>query len=145
MEWGPSESSASLSLSLDISFNDPIQIGCPVTRTLLWHHITLSTRPFDSTSFTCFNSTTHSGEEGIPATRCSANRHSATKTFSYHGRSATRRSATKTSIYQDIIHMEHLDNPLSNVHRCWLAMPLGAGFLHWVLACRTIEAKTTIG
>ena len=31
--------------------------------------------------------------------------------------------------------------PLSNVHRCWLAMPLGAGFLHWVLACRTIEKK----
>ena len=25
---------------------------------------------------------------------------------------------------------------------CWLAMPLGAGFLRWVLACRTIEKKT---
>ena len=29
--------------------------------------------------------------------------------------------------------------PLSNVHRCWLTMPLVAGFLRWVLACRTIE------
>ena len=36
------------------------------------------------------------------------------------------------------------DNPLSNVHRCWLAMPLGAGFLRWVLACRTIEKKTKV-
>ena len=33
---------------------------------------------------------------------------------------------------------------LSNVRRCWLAMPLGAGFLRWVLACRTIEKKTKI-
>ena len=26
-------------------------------------------------------------------------------------------------------------------HRCWLAMPLVSGFLHWVLACHTIEKK----
>ena len=32
--------------------------------------------------------------------------------------------------------------PLSNVFKCWLAMPLGAGFLSWVLARRTIEKKT---
>ena len=25
--------------------------------------------------------------------------------------------------------------------RCWLAMPLGAGILSWVLACLTIEKK----
>ena len=31
--------------------------------------------------------------------------------------------------------------PHSNVRKCWLAMPLGAGFLHWVLACRTKEKK----
>ena len=31
--------------------------------------------------------------------------------------------------------------PLSNVRMCWLAMPLGAGFLRWVLARRTIEQK----
>ena len=24
-------------------------------------------------------------------------------------------------------------------HRCWLAMPLGADILCWVLACRTLE------
>ena len=30
----------------------------------------------------------------------------------------------------------------SNVRKCWLAMPLGAGFLRWVLACHTIEKKT---
>ena len=34
-----------------------------------------------------------------------------------------------------------LANSLSNVRRCWLTMPLGAGFLRWVLACRTIEKK----
>ena len=34
-----------------------------------------------------------------------------------------------------------LTGTLSNVRRCWLAMPLGAGVLHWVLACRTIERK----
>ena len=28
-----------------------------------------------------------------------------------------------------------------NVCRCWLAMPLEAGFLSWVLACHTIEKK----
>ena len=33
---------------------------------------------------------------------------------------------------------------LSNVRRCWLAMPLLAGFLSWVLACRTIERKNEI-
>ena len=27
-----------------------------------------------------------------------------------------------------------LANTLSNVRRCWLAMPLGVGFLRWVLA-----------
>ena len=37
---------------------------------------------------------------------------------------------------------EHLTGTLSNVRRCWLAMPLGAGFLRWVLACHTIEKKT---
>ena len=26
---------------------------------------------------------------------------------------------------------------------CWLAMPLGAGFLRWVLACRTIKEEKT--
>ena len=31
--------------------------------------------------------------------------------------------------------------PLSNVCKCWLAMPLDASFLRWVLACRTIERK----
>ena len=29
----------------------------------------------------------------------------------------------------------------SNVRRCWLAMPLGAGILSWLLACRTIEEE----
>ena len=27
-----------------------------------------------------------------------------------------------------------LAKPVSNVRRCWLTMPLGAGFLRWVLA-----------
>ena len=31
-----------------------------------------------------------------------------------------------------------LTGTLSNVRGCWLAMPLGAGILRWVLACRTI-------
>ena len=31
--------------------------------------------------------------------------------------------------------------PLSNACRWWLAMPLGAAVLRWVLACRTIEKK----
>ena len=30
---------------------------------------------------------------------------------------------------------------LSNLLRCWLAMPLVAGFLRCLLACRTIEQK----
>ena len=32
---------------------------------------------------------------------------------------------------------------ISNVHKCWLAMPLGAGVLCccWLLACRTIEEE----
>ena len=31
------------------------------------------------------------------------------------------------------------------VRRCWLAMPLGAGILHWGLACHIIEEeKNTI-
>ena len=34
-----------------------------------------------------------------------------------------------------------LTNPISNVRRCWLAMPLGDGVLRWVLACHTIEKK----
>ena len=37
-----------------------------------------------------------------------------------------------------------LANPLSNVDRCWLAMPLVAGFLSWVLVCRTIEKKLKV-
>ena len=37
-----------------------------------------------------------------------------------------------------------LANPLSNVRRWWPAMPLGAGFLRWVLACRTIEKKSNL-
>ena len=32
-----------------------------------------------------------------------------------------------------------------NVRRYWLAMPLGAGVLRWVLACRTIEEENSIG
>ena len=32
--------------------------------------------------------------------------------------------------------------PISNVRRCWLVMPLGAGVLRWVLAWCTIEKKT---
>ena len=36
-----------------------------------------------------------------------------------------------------------LTGTLSNVHRCWLVMLLGAGVLCWVLACRTIEKKET--
>ena len=38
---------------------------------------------------------------------------------------------------------EYATGTLSNVRRCWLAMPLGAGVLRWVLACRTIEKKKT--
>ena len=30
---------------------------------------------------------------------------------------------------------------LKNDRKSWLAMPLGAGLLHWVLACRTIDEK----
>ena len=37
-----------------------------------------------------------------------------------------------------------LTGTLSNVHRCWLAMPLGAGVLHWVLACRTILVNVNL-
>ena len=33
---------------------------------------------------------------------------------------------------------------LSNVFRCWLAMPLGAGDLRWVLVWRTIEKKSKV-
>ena len=32
---------------------------------------------------------------------------------------------------------------MSNVRSCWLAMPLGAGILRWLLACRTIDKITT--
>jgi len=71
-------------------------------------------------------------------------RHSATKTSSYQDFQLPRLPATKTFSYQDFIHMEHLDKPLSNVCMCWLAMPLVAGFLRWVLACRTIEKKTKV-
>ena len=42
------------------------------------------------------------------------------------------------------VNKEHLTGTLSNVRKCWLAMPLGAGFLRWVLACRTIEKKTKV-
>ena len=34
-----------------------------------------------------------------------------------------------------------LTRTLLNVCRCWLAMHMGAGILHWVLACHTIERK----
>ena len=34
-----------------------------------------------------------------------------------------------------------LTRTFSNVCSCWLAMPLGAGVLRWVLACHTIEKK----
>ena len=37
-----------------------------------------------------------------------------------------------------------LTGTLSNVRRCWLAMPLGAGVLSWVLACSTIEKKPKV-
>ena len=37
-----------------------------------------------------------------------------------------------------------LANPLSNVRMCWLAMPLVAGFLCWVLASRTNITIVTI-
>ena len=47
---------------------------------------------------------------------------SATKTLSYQDFQLPILPATKTFSYQDFIHMEHLDNPLSNVRRCWLAM-----------------------
>ena len=39
---------------------------------------------------------------------------------------------------------EYAAGTLSNVRRCWLAMPLGAGVLRWVLSCRTIEKKTKV-
>ena len=42
------------------------------------------------------------------------------------------------------VNKEYLTGTLSNVRRCWLAMPLGGGFLCWVLACRTIEKKTKV-
>ena len=44
------------------------------------------------------------------------------------------------------MNKEHLTGTLSNVRKCWLAMPLGAGFLRWVLAagCLTIEKKTKL-
>ena len=51
------------------------------------------------------------------------------QTFSYQDFQLPRLPATKTFSYKYFIHMEHLDNPLSNVRSCWLAMPLGAGFL----------------
>ena len=35
--------------------------------------------------------------------------------------------------------------PLSNVRKCWLAMPLGAGFLCWVLSFCKIEEEKTKG
>ena len=39
---------------------------------------------------------------------------------------------------------EYAAGTLSNVRRCWLAMPLGAGVLSWVLECRTIEKTTKV-
>ena len=33
---------------------------------------------------------------------------------------------------------DYATGTLSNVNWCWLAMPLGAGVLSWMLACRTI-------
>ena len=44
----------------------------------------------------------------------------------------------------DLVKKLLLTETLSNVRRCWLAMPLGAGILRWVLACHTIEKKTKI-
>ena len=32
-------------------------------------------------------------------------------------------------------------SPTCHHDTCWLAMPLGAGFLRWVLACHTIEEE----
>ena len=40
-----------------------------------------------------------------------------------------------------LVNNSLLTGTLSNVRMCWLAMPLGAGVLRWVLACRTIEKK----
>ena len=42
------------------------------------------------------------------------------------------------------VNNSSLTGTLSNVRRCWLAMPLGAGVLSWVLACRTIEKNTQV-
>ena len=36
---------------------------------------------------------------------------------------------------------EYAVGTLSNVCRCWLVMPLGAGVPHWVRACCTIERE----
>ena len=41
-----------------------------------------------------------------------------------------------------LVNNSLLTGTLSNVRRCWLAIPLGAGVLCWVLACHTIEKKT---
>ena len=51
-------------------------------------------------------------------------------------------SSTPPKLFQNQIWYVHQDQLiLSNVHRCWVAMALGAGFLSWVLACHTIEKK----
>ena len=51
--------------------------------------------------------------------------------------------------YLQIVHTSEvpsfiLSYPSLNVHRCWLAMPLGIGILCWVLACHTIEKKKKV-
>ena len=38
-----------------------------------------------------------------------------------------------------LVNISILTGTLSNVCRCWLAMPLGAGILRWMLACCSIE------
>ena len=40
--------------------------------------------------------------------------------------------------------LECSNRSIANVRRCWLAMPLGAGLLSWLLACHTIEKKTKV-
>ena len=39
---------------------------------------------------------------------------------------------------------EYAAGTLSNVRRCWLAMPPVAGFLEMFVACHTIEKKTKV-
>ena len=41
-----------------------------------------------------------------------------------------------------LVNNSLLIGTLSNVRRCWLAMPVGAGILRWVFACHKIEKQT---